>query len=83
MLPLMNLIEYSESTRRALTSWNRLGEQLLGPRPLHDAETRLPRFYDEKRRLAQVVANELGQEWTVIWRDSEGVEHECATEIGD
>ena len=73
----------SDSTHRALTSWNRLGEQLLGPRPPADAEEQLPMFYDEKKRLAQVVANELGRGWTVTWRDSDGVEHACATEVGD
>jgi hypothetical protein len=56
---------------------NELGEQLIGSRGPTVVENRLPAFYAEKRRLAELVANELGPNWTVLWEDAAGIEHEC------
>ena len=70
----------SEQTRADLKRWNLLGEELLGVAPPPDAEKRLPGFYAEKERLAELVANELGPKWTVSWVDADGIEHQCAAD---
>lgn len=72
----------SESTRAELQRWNHLGEELLGAHPPPDAENRLPAFYVEKKRLAELVAEQLGAEWSISWTDADGVEHVCTAVEG-
>jgi hypothetical protein len=73
----LELARISPDTRAALQRWNELGEQLIGRGEPTDVQDKLPAFYAEKGRLAELVANELGPGWTVFWEDAAGVEHEC------
>jgi hypothetical protein len=68
----------SESTRAELKRWNLLGERLFGGHPPPDVVDQLPAFYEEKQRLAELVAEELGPGWSVRWTDADSTEHICS-----